>query len=212
MCSLTPIRPSQPVQPSAEVAEVVALHDQAFDNLRFIRTAMASAGSFTAVPGWGGVGMGTVGVIGAVLGSLQSTVAAWLLVWALTAVAGATVGALAMVRKARRAGVPLSTGAGRKFALALSPALLVTLPLSAAMVRAGMPFLLPGLWLLLYGTAVVAGGVYSVRPVPLMGACFIGLGVLALFAPPAYGDALLAVGFGGLHVLFGLVIARGHGG
>ena len=38
------------------------------------------------------------------------------------------------------------------------------------------------------------------------------LGMVALFTPTAWQAALLAVGFGGLHILFGLIIARRYGG
>jgi hypothetical protein len=83
--------------------------------------------------------------------------------------------------------------------------------LTAVLYRAGLPAFLPGVWLLLYGASVVSGGAASVRVVPLMGACFMACGALALFAP-GIGGAMLAVGFGGLHLAFGLVIAVKYGG
>jgi hypothetical protein len=45
-----------------------------------------------------------------------------------------------------------------------------------------------------------------------MGLCFMVLGAVALFCPPSWGNAFLASGFGGLHILFGAVIARKYGG
>jgi hypothetical protein len=78
--------------------------------------------------------------------------------------------------------------------------------------RAGFIAAIPGMWLLLYGTAVVAGGAFSVRVVPLMGFCFMVIGTVALFSPPSWADALMGAGFGGLHVGFGIWIARRHGG
>jgi hypothetical protein len=37
-------------------------------------------------------------------------------------------------------------------------------------------------------------------------------GVLALLAPATWGNLLLAAGFGGLHIIFGILIARKYGG
>ena len=59
---------------------------------------------------------------------------------------------------------------------------------------------------------MISAGTFSVRVVPLMGIGFMALGAIALATPAAWGDAWLAAGFGGLHVAFGLVIARRHGG
>jgi hypothetical protein len=68
------------------------------------------------------------------------------------------------------------------------------------------------MWILLYGTAVTAAGALSVRIVPVMGVLFMALGVLTLVLSPGYGNVFMAAGFGGLHVVFGVIIARKHGG
>jgi threonine/homoserine/homoserine lactone efflux protein len=68
------------------------------------------------------------------------------------------------------------------------------------------------MWLLLYGTAVVAGGAFSVQIVPVMGLCFMAAGVLALFSPTAWCQWIMGAAFGGLHIAFGIPIARRHGG
>lgn len=188
-----------------------ALHDRAASDLRFIREAMERAGSFTAVPGIGGVVMGVTALVAAWVASRQATPEGWLLVWAVEAVVGFAIGSVAMVRKAMRAGQPLLRGTGRRFVLAFSPPLLAGGVLTYALVSAGAQGMLAGTWLLLYGTAVVTGGVYSVAVVPVMGLGFAVLGVAALVMP-GWGDVLLAAGFGGLEIGFGALIARRHGG
>jgi hypothetical protein len=182
------------------------------DDLRFIRRTMERAGSFTALPGWGGVALGVTALAAAWLASRQSTPDQWLAVWLATAVLAALISAGALVLKARRARVPLSTGPGRKFLLSFLPPVGAAVALTAALYAHGSVALLPGLWLVSYGAAVVTAGTFSVRAVPLMGLGFMALGTLALATPAAWGDAWMAAGFGGLHIGFGLLIARRHGG
>lgn len=182
------------------------------DNLRFIRDTMVGATAFTAVPGWGGVGMGAVALGAAVVASRQTSLSRWLSVWLVAAVLASGTGLATMIHKARRARVPLLSGAGRRFALAFAPPLLAGAALTLALVREGATRPLPGAWLLLYGSAVTGAGAFSVRAVPVMGVCFLALGVAALVAPESWADGLLALGFGGLHLTFGVFIARRHGG
>jgi len=189
-----------------------SLGARAEDSLRYIRVAMERAGSFTAVPGRGGVAMGATALAAAWLAARASSETAWLAIWLAEAALAMAIGVLAIRRKASRAGIPLTSGPARKFALALLPALAAGALLTAALWRAGLAGLLPGVWLLLYGAAVLAAGAFSVPVVPLLGACFLLLGAAALFAPPSWGNGFLAAGFGGLQILFGLHIARRHGG
>jgi hypothetical protein len=196
----------------ADRSDPPALHERAMDNLRFIRETMERAASFTAVPGWGGVVMGATALAAAVVASRQASRDAWLAVWIGEAVVAAGVGTVAMVMKSRRASVPLLSKPGKKFALSLSPPILAAVLLTAVLYRAGLAGALPGTWLLLYGTGVVTGGAYSVRVVPVMGACFMVVGAVALFAPAEWGNGLMAVGFGGLQIVFGFIIARRYGG
>ena len=188
-----------------------ALHDRAAADLRYIRDAMERAGSFTAVPGWGGVAMGVTALAAAYVAAGRSTAEGWLAVWSAEAVLGFGIGAVSLVRKSARAGQTLLRGTGRRFALAVAPPLLAGGVLTYALARAGAHSLLPATWLLLYGTAVITGGAYSVAAVPVMGVGFACLGVLAV-AVPGWGDGLLAAGFGGLEIGFGYLIARRHGG
>ena len=201
------------VQPIRLVrSEPTSLHTHAMDNLRFIRETMERAGSVTAVPGWGGFAIGVSALIAAAIAARQSTVNAWLATWLLEGVFAIALGALAMKRKADSAQLPLFSGPARRFVLSFAPPLLVGALLTLVLYRAGLTGAIPGMWLLLYGTGVVTGGAFSVRVVPVMGLCFMMLGSVALFCPLAWGTAFLAVGFGGLHIIFGIIIARRYGG
>lgn len=192
-----------------------ALHDRAEDNLRFIRDAMARAGAFTSVSGQGMMLVGVVGLVASVAATLvplERDVTGWLTVWGGAALVAGAISWVAIRRKARRTGQSLSAGPARRFALAFAPALAAGAVLTAALVARGNAALLPGTWLLLYGAAVTAGGAFSVRPVPVMGAAFLALGAACHAVPSVWHPLALAVGFGGLHVVFGFSIARHHGG
>jgi hypothetical protein len=182
------------------------------DNLAFIRDTMEAAGAFTAVSGWGMVAVGLIATVAAVIASAQQSQLQSIYVWLAAAVLAPVVMLWAIVRKARRAHVPLLSGPGRKFVLSFSPPMLVGALLTIVLFRAGLVATIPGMWLLLYGTAVVAGGAFSVKLVPLMGFCFMLAGTLALFTPQPWNDWIMAAAFGGLHIGFGIPVAWRHGG
>ncbi len=188
------------------------LHDRAIADLRFIRDTMERAGSFTAVPGWGMVAVGLTALLAAVLAARQPGPLPWMLVWVAEAVVAIAIAGWAMVRKARAGHTPLWSGPARRFGLAFLPPLVAGGLLTVALYFSAQPRFIPGVWTLLYGTAVMTGGALSVRVVPLMGLAFVAIGAAALFGPAAWGNGCLAAGFGGLHVVFGLVIARRYGG
>jgi hypothetical protein len=203
MPSGRPLRVLRPGRP--------ALHGRAAEDLRYIRETMEGASTFTAVPGLGGMAMGAVACATAVVAS-SLTGGAWLLVWLAGAAAAVVVGAVATARKSRAVGTPCIHGVRSKYLRSLSPPLVAGAVLTMALWRAGSLDLLPGAWLLLYGTGLLTAGAFSVRIVPVMGACFMTLGAAALAAPAGWGDLAMAAGFGGLHLAFGFVIWRRHGG
>jgi hypothetical protein len=186
-------------------------------DLRFIRDTMERSASFTAVPGWGQVILGATALAAAWLAAHQSNSAAWLKVWLAEAFLAAIIALLSIRWKANRRGLPLFTGPGRKVALGLFPPLiagaLLTFSLQrASLERPSLESVLAPAWLLLYGAGIITGGAYSVSIVPVMGLCFMATGALAVVAPAAWANYFLATGFGGLHILFGFLIARRHGG
>jgi hypothetical protein len=189
----------------------VDVGDHATEHLRFIRETMASAGAFTSVSGRGAVAMGLIGGVAAVVAARQASERGWLATWLASAVIALLVGGWAIQRKAQRAGAPLFSGPGRRFMLSYAAPMATGAIETVALHVAGLDAFLPGMWLLLYGTAAVAGGASSIKPIPIAGACFMLLGAIAL-AAPAWGNYLMAAGFGGVQIVFGLVIAKRYGG
>lgn len=190
----------------------IALHDRAMDNLRFIRETMERSTSFTAVSGWAGIVMGAIALVAAFFAARIDTPADWLSTWLVAAALSAAVALFAMARKSKEVGTSLLNGPGRKFVLGFAPPVAVGGVMTIVLFAEGLVHLLPGAWLLLYGAGVVTGGAYSVKSVPLMGVGFMIVGGATLLAPPAWGNTLMAVGFGVLHIVFGLIIWRKHGG
>lgn len=207
------MRPMFPCRaPRRPTGSTHGLDEEARENIRFIRETMERSTAFTAVPGKGGVAMGITALIAAGIAPRTTTAEMWLATWVVEALVALAIGGWAMSRKARTANVPILSGPGRKFALSLSPPLLAGTLLTVALFRLGLVSTLPGTWLLLYGAGVVTGGAFSVKVVPLMGVCLMALGTAALFSPASWGNAFMAAGFGGVHIIFGALIARRHGG
>lgn len=199
-----PIRDDRP--------EALGMHRHAMDNLRFIRQTMECASAFTAVPGWGMAAMGLTALAAAFVASRQASVRAWLDIWLAEGALAVAIGAWSMYRKAKASGIPLWSAPGRKFAFSLAPSIAAGALLTLVLYNAGLTSVIPGVWLLLYGAGVVTGGAFSVPVVPVMGVFFMVAGAVALLLPGIWSNTFLGAGFGGLHLLFGAIIARRYGG
>ncbi|MCY4000014.1 MAG: hypothetical protein OXF06_10740 [Bacteroidetes bacterium] len=186
--------------------------NQASEHLRFIRDVMERSASFTAVPGWGMVVVGLTALSAAWIASIQDSPDASLMVWFIEASIAVMIAVLTLYWKARKSGVSLTSGPGRKYILTLAPSLVAGLLFTVALWQAGNTELLATLWLLLYGAGTITGGASSVRVIPALGVCFMMMGIVSLFVAPVWMNVLLALSFGGLHIGFGLYIARKYGG
>jgi hypothetical protein len=185
---------------------------RAMDNLRFIRETMEAAATFTAVPGWGTVAIGATALVATLLAASAGSTARWVFVWLSEGVLSVGIAVYTMGIKARAANLPLWSEPARKIVFSFAPPVAVGALLTLVAYEHGLVSLLPGVWMLLYGVAVVAAGTFSVRIVPVMGIAFMLVGTVALFAPPSWSAPCMAAGFGGLHLIFGALIARRHGG
>jgi hypothetical protein len=194
------------------VAEPRTIQSHAIDELRYIRDTMARAGHFSAIPGWGGIVMGGTAIVAAALSGPPAESQRWLAVWLAELALAGVIALVTIARKARRSDSPLMATPTRQFARVMLPPLFAGAILTAVFAANGLTARLPGCWLLLYGTSAATGGTLSVRVVPIMGVLFMALSVAAFLAPAAWGNVFMAAGFGGLHVIFGAIIARNHGG
>ena len=186
--------------------------NEALDQLQFIRHTMESATSFTAVPGWGTVLLGLTALAAALVARSLDSRVTWVLLWLGEALLAAIISLVAMVKKTGSLAKLATSIPARKCALSLVPPLAAGGVLTLIMMEQHLYAILPGMWLMLYGVAVITGGAFSVRVVPVMGICFAVFGTIALALPASWANGIMGAGFGGLHVLFGLLIARRHGG
>jgi hypothetical protein len=190
----------------------VALSDRAIDNVRFIREMMERSAHFTAVPGYGGMLMGVTAIVAAYIAAQQADGRGRLIVWLTEAFLAFAIGILAMWQKSKLAESSLLSAPARKFAFGFAPSVICGAAITLGLWRYAQYDLMVPVWLLLYGSAVVTGGAFSVRIVPVMGWIFIGLGAVAFALPAAFGNYLMALSFGVVHIIFGAIIAKRYGG
>jgi hypothetical protein len=184
----------------------------ALEHLRVIRQTMERSSRFTAVPGWGFCVMGATALLAGPIAYRQKNAEGWLAAWLLEALVASTIALVMMHRKATRLGTELLSISGRRLFVGLLPALAAGGLLTIALMWSGPLRLIPGVWLVLYGVAVMQAGAFSVRTVPAMGAAFVAFGAVALPLPWLWSNVVLTAGFCLLHIIFGIIIARRHGG
>jgi hypothetical protein len=209
MSKILPIRKEQP---EPEHAEPVNISDRALDNLKYIREAMERSTSFTAVPGYGGILMGVTALAAAYIAAQQIYMRNWLIVWLTEAFLAAAIGLLGMWQKSKINDQSLFSTPARKFAFGSIPPLVCGIAITLGLWRYEHYEMMVPVWMLCYGAAVVNGGTFSVKVVPVMGWIFIALGSAAFALPASYGNYFMAASFGLLHIIFGAIIARRYGG
>jgi hypothetical protein len=189
----------------------ISIETRALGTLAYIKRSIDSSGSM-AVPGTAGVVMGSIGILAAIAASLPPWAPHWLAIWTLAGATAFLVGGALMAREAAQSGHARYLGPVRKFLLCLCPALFAGAVLTGVLWRAGLASLVPGTWLLLYGCAVLSASTVTIastmRLIAIMGTLFAALGCLAFALPPEAHTATLGLGFGVLHIVFGLLVGR----
>jgi len=196
----------------ADKSDPVPIGSGAADNLRYIRSTIEAAHTFTTVPGKGCIAMGVTALLAAALESTSSFENQWLPIWLMAAVVSFAVALFYMEEKARSQGLSLLRNVALRFYLTLLPAFAAAGILTAALYDDVGREIVAGIWLMLYGVGLATCGVFSIPAVLIAGFTFIGLGTAALAAPASWAPGLLALGFGGIHIALGAIIVRDHGG
>lgn len=195
---------------SANKPDPSSLHGRAEADLRFIRQTIEGAAAFSSVSGLGLALAGGVGLATVWLNLTQSNVPLLTLWLPALVLAGGLSTSLTLL-KARRQGASLWSASGRRLLFAFCPSMLVGGVITFALAAEGRQADLPSYWLSLYGSALMTAGAHSLRPLSLLGAAFLLLGIVN-FLRPDLDWPLLALGFGGLHLLGGAWLWRHHGG
>ncbi|MGH9946725.1 MAG: hypothetical protein ACRD6X_05955 [Pyrinomonadaceae bacterium] len=207
MAKLSPIRKNE-----FEDNQPINISDRAIDNLKFIRETMERSTSFTAVPGYGGMLMGATAIVAAYIANTQIYLVNSLAVWLVEAALAFSIGLLAMWQKSKIAGQSLFSVPAKKFAFGFTPPLLAGVIIVLGLWRAEHYYVMAPVCIVCYGVAVICGGAFSARVVPVMGWCFMALGAAAFLLPTHYGNLMMGASFGVLHVIFGAIIAKRYGG
>ncbi len=207
MAKLSAVRKSEDVRD-----QPVNIGDRAIDNLAFIRETMERSAHFTAVPGYGGILMGVTALVAAYIANSQVNLVDSLATWLVEAFLAVAIGLLAMWQKSKIDGQSLVSAPAKKFALSFAPPLIVGAVIVLGLWRYGHYYEMAPVCILCYGAAVVCGGAFSVKVVPVMGWCFILLGAIAFALPLKYGNLMMGASFGALHIIFGAIIAKRYGG
>jgi hypothetical protein len=202
--------PSQ--QPAARRSEPTRIESGAAETLRYIRSTIDSAQRFTTVPGKGCIAIGAVGLAAAGLETAAGLSHLWLQIWIVAAVLACGIASLSVVAKARAQGLSLQRTAARRFFMTLAPAFVAGAVLTIALADAVPRDTIAGAWLLLYGAGLAASGVFAIQAVLTAGVAFMALGTATLALPAGSGSTMLALGFGGIHIVLGEVVRRNHGG
>jgi hypothetical protein len=202
-------RPTAAIRIQSEAP--VPIESRALGTLAYIRTSIESSSSMD-VPGMAGIVMGIIGVLAAIVVSLPRLAPHWLEIWLFAAPVALLFGGALMARQIARRGHTRYLGPARKFLLCLCPALLAGAVLTWVLWATRMTSVIPGMWLLLYGCAVLSASTVTIagiaRLICVMGALFVALGSMTFVLPTTMHTVMLGLGFGVLHIIFGILIGR----
>jgi hypothetical protein len=160
------------------------------------------------IPPAAGIAVGTVGLAATVLTSVAAFRSLWLPIWLVAAVTGACLGALSLTGPSDSAIQSRHVIAVFRMYSRLLPSLFAGAVLTAVLWHTGLTRAVPGVWLLLYGCALIQASSVASGGMALLGSLFALLALVAFCAPQSGQLPILGIGFGELHILYGVVTLR----
>ena len=196
----------------AKHRDPTSLEGNAVVMLRYIRDTIEQAQGFTSVSGRGCIVMGSVALLATAAAGIPQLSPYWLTIWVASALFAVGLNLPLMAAKAKAQGSSLQRQVAKRFFLTLTPPILMGAILTLALAGRSPQEIIVGIWLLSYGTALATSGTFSIVPVTLAGIVIMGLGTVTLFLPAGSALFMLALGFGLVHIVLGIVISRRFGG
>jgi hypothetical protein len=197
---------------------------EAEENLRIIRGLMERSTKHSTFSGLSGVLAGLFAVAGSAAQAYllpriapEHPIYSFLMLWSTVVVLAIGTDFLLTKRKAASVGKTIRSRLGRQMVLAAGPALCTGALLTLFFARYQWIYNIYPFWMLCYGTAVCAVGLFSQKEVTRLGWAFLVTGALTLFsmlgstAGDTIGLIMTAVTFGGFHIVYGIAVSRRDG-
>jgi hypothetical protein len=198
--------------------------EEAQENLRVIRELMERSTKYSTFSGLSGVLAGLVSIAGCLVQHFyvltlptQAQPAAFIVNWSIVVALAIGIDFMLTKRRAPLVGKTINSRLGRQMVTASIPALGFGALLTLAFVHKGLMHDVYPYWMLAYGCAVSAVGLFSQKEVQRLGWAFLAAGALTLLAQvfttiPVAGGSLglimIAVSFGGFHIVYGITMSR----
>jgi hypothetical protein len=214
----------EPIEPRFQRDQPV---QEAQENLRVIRDLMERSTKYSTFSGLSGVLAGLVAITGCLIQyfyvlalPLDSRNTAFLINWSIVIILAIGFDFLLTKRRAPQVGKTIVSRLGKQMALAALPGLGTGALLSLVLLHHGLMDQIYPFWMLCYGAAVCAVGLFSQREVTRLGWAFVGTGAVTLLlhylsSTPQQGALIglimTGIAFGGFHIVYGIVVSRRGG-
>jgi len=210
-------------RPEMPVFRIVTSAGEAEEHLRVIRQAMERSTKHSTLSGLSGVVVGLLALAGCLLTQTvvvkQVPAPGWKLlvvgVWSGVLALSLVADYLLTKRRAAQVGKTAFSPLGKHLTRAAAPGFLLALAMS--LFYAVHPGLLGayiyGVWMLCYAMSLLSVGMFSVKEVSVLGWAFLAAGAVTLLIPDgAIGPrTMMAVTFGGFHILYGVWMGHKYG-